>query len=62
VVLYSNIRVSIAGIFKDGEFGIAEVKEIVEGLDTKELALEKIRQKRKALETGTIGLRQKRKK
>jgi len=43
VALYSNIRVTMAGIFESGEFGVIEVKEIAEGLETKDLALEKVR-------------------
>ena len=30
-------------IYKDGQFGVADVEEIADGLSTKELALEKTR-------------------
>lgn len=43
VKLYSNIRKTMAEVYTSGEFGIVEVKEIEDGLNTNELALEKIR-------------------
>ena len=43
VRLYTNIRKTMAEIYTGGEFGIVEVKEIKDGLNTNELALEKIR-------------------
>ena len=43
VKLYSNICKRMTEIYRDGQFGVADVEEIADGLSTKELALEKTR-------------------
>ena len=41
VSLYTNIRTRMAEIYEGGEFGPVAVQEIKDGLNTKDLALEK---------------------
>ena len=54
VKLYGNIRIRMSRIYTNGEFGVTEPKEIEDGLETQQLAKEKIRlaEEKKAIKLG----------
>ena len=53
VTLYGNIRMTMAEKFVGKGFGVANVKGIAEGLETKELAIEKLRYQKEQKEVRT---------
>lgn len=64
VKLYGNIRIRMSKIYTNGEFGVTEPKEIEDGLETQQLAKEKIRlaEEKKKLNLGMIELKPRQKK
>ena len=64
VKLYSNICKRMTEIYKDDQFGVADVEETADGLSTKELALEKTRfeSKKRLLKMAMTGSKRKQRK